>query len=48
LTALNLAGGASLSYSVTGAELAVVCVLASLAPVVTTMLARAFTRRAPQ
>lgn len=43
LTALNLAGDVSLSYAVTGAELAVVSVLASLAPVVTTMLARIFT-----
>jgi drug/metabolite transporter (DMT)-like permease len=43
LTAFNLAGDASLSYAVTGAELAVVSVLASLAPVVTTMLARALT-----
>jgi drug/metabolite transporter (DMT)-like permease len=43
VTALNLAGDASLSYAVTGAELAVVSVLASLAPVVTTMLARALT-----
>jgi drug/metabolite transporter (DMT)-like permease len=43
LTALNLAGDASLSYAVTGAELAVVSVLASLAPVVTVLLARVFT-----
>jgi drug/metabolite transporter (DMT)-like permease len=43
VTALNLAGDASLSYAVTGAELAVVSVVASLAPVVTTMLARALT-----
>jgi drug/metabolite transporter (DMT)-like permease len=43
LSALNLAGDASLSYAVTGAELAVVSVLASLAPVVTILLARAFT-----
>jgi drug/metabolite transporter (DMT)-like permease len=43
LSALNLAGDASLSYAVTGAELAVVSVLASLAPVVTVLLARAFT-----
>jgi drug/metabolite transporter (DMT)-like permease len=43
LTALNLAGDVSLSYAVTGAELAVVSVLASLAPVVTALLARIFT-----
>jgi drug/metabolite transporter (DMT)-like permease len=43
LTTLNLAGDASLAYAVTGAELAVVSVLASLAPVVTVLLARAFT-----
>jgi uncharacterized membrane protein len=43
VTALNLAGDASLSYAVIGAELAVVSVLASLAPVVTVLLARAFT-----
>ena len=43
VTALNLAGDASLSYAVTGAELAVVSVLASLAPAVTTLLARVFT-----
>jgi drug/metabolite transporter (DMT)-like permease len=43
LTALNLAGDASLSYAVTGAELAVVSVLASLAPVVTVLLARVLT-----
>jgi drug/metabolite transporter (DMT)-like permease len=43
LSALNLAGDASLSYAVTGAELAVVSVLASLAPVVTILLARTFT-----
>jgi drug/metabolite transporter (DMT)-like permease len=43
LTALNLAGDVSLSYAVTGAELAVVSVLASLAPVVTARLARIFT-----
>jgi uncharacterized membrane protein len=43
LTALNLAGDASVSYAVTGAELAVVSVLASLAPVVTVLLVRAFT-----
>jgi drug/metabolite transporter (DMT)-like permease len=43
LTVLNLAGDASLAYAVTGAELAVVSVLASLAPVVTILLARAFT-----
>jgi drug/metabolite transporter (DMT)-like permease len=43
VTVLNLAGDASLSYAVTGAKLAVVSVLASLAPVVTTLLARAFT-----
>jgi drug/metabolite transporter (DMT)-like permease len=43
LTALNLAGDVSLSYDVTGAELAVISVLASLAPVVTALLARIFT-----
>jgi drug/metabolite transporter (DMT)-like permease len=43
LTALNLAGDASLAYAVTGAELTVVSVLASLAPVVTVLLVRAFT-----
>jgi drug/metabolite transporter (DMT)-like permease len=43
LRALNLAGDASLSYAVTGAELAVVSVLASVAPVVTILLASAFT-----
>jgi drug/metabolite transporter (DMT)-like permease len=43
LTTLNLAGDASLAYAVTGAELAVVSVLASLVPVVTILLARAFT-----
>jgi drug/metabolite transporter (DMT)-like permease len=43
LTALNLAGDASVSYAVTGAELAVVSVLASLAPVVTVLLVRGFT-----
>jgi drug/metabolite transporter (DMT)-like permease len=43
LTALNLVGDASLSYAVAGADLAVVSVLASLAPVVTVLLARAFT-----
>jgi drug/metabolite transporter (DMT)-like permease len=43
LTGLNLVGDAALSYAVTGAELAVVSVLASLAPVVTVLLARAFT-----
>jgi drug/metabolite transporter (DMT)-like permease len=43
LTALNLAGDVSLSYAVTGAELAVVSVLASLATVVTALLARIFT-----
>jgi drug/metabolite transporter (DMT)-like permease len=43
VSALNLAGDASLSYAFTGAELAVGSVLASLAPVVTTMLARALT-----
>jgi drug/metabolite transporter (DMT)-like permease len=43
VTALNLAGDASLSFAVIGAELAVVSVLASLAPVVTVLLARAFT-----
>jgi drug/metabolite transporter (DMT)-like permease len=43
LTALNLAGDVSLSYAVTGAELAMVSVLASLAPVVTVLLARTFT-----
>jgi drug/metabolite transporter (DMT)-like permease len=43
LTALNLAGDASLSYAVTGAKLAVVSVLASLAPVVTVLLARVLT-----
>jgi drug/metabolite transporter (DMT)-like permease len=43
LTALNLAGDVSLAYAVTGAELAVVSVLASLAPVVTALLARIFT-----
>jgi drug/metabolite transporter (DMT)-like permease len=43
LTVLNLAGDASLSYAVIGAELALVSVLASLAPVVTVVLARAFT-----
>jgi drug/metabolite transporter (DMT)-like permease len=43
LTTLNLAGDVSLAYAVTGAELAVVSVLASLAPVVTALLARIFT-----
>jgi drug/metabolite transporter (DMT)-like permease len=43
LTVLNLAGDASVSYAVTGAGLAVVSVLASLAPVVTVLLVRAFT-----
>jgi drug/metabolite transporter (DMT)-like permease len=43
LTLLNLTGDASVSYAVTGAELAVVSVLASLAPVVTVLLVRAFT-----
>ena len=43
LTALNLAGDCALAYAVTGAALALVSVLASLAPVVTVMLVRAFT-----
>jgi drug/metabolite transporter (DMT)-like permease len=43
LSVLNLVGDVSLSNVVTGAELAVVSVLASLAPVVTVLLARAFT-----
>jgi drug/metabolite transporter (DMT)-like permease len=43
LTALNLAGDCALAYAVTGAALALVSVLASLSPVVTVVLVRAFT-----
>jgi drug/metabolite transporter (DMT)-like permease len=47
LTVLNLSGDAFLAYAVTRGELAVVSVLASLAPVVTALLAQALTAERP-
>jgi drug/metabolite transporter (DMT)-like permease len=47
LTVLNLASDAFLAYAVTRGELAVVAVLASLAPVVTALLAHALTAERP-
>ena len=47
LTVLNLSGDAFLAYAVTRGDLAVVSVLASLAPVVTALLAVALTAERP-
>jgi drug/metabolite transporter (DMT)-like permease len=47
LTVLNLSGDAFLAYAVTRGDLAVVSVLASLAPVVTALLALALTAERP-
>ena len=47
LTVLNLCGDSFLAYAVTRGDLAVVSVLASLAPVVTALLARALTAERP-
>ena len=47
LTVLNLSADAFLAYAVTGGELAVVAVLASLTPVVTALLAHALTSERP-
>jgi drug/metabolite transporter (DMT)-like permease len=47
LTVLNLSADAFLAYAVTGGDLAVVAVLASLAPVVTALLAHALTTERP-
>jgi drug/metabolite transporter (DMT)-like permease len=47
LTVLNLCGDASLAYAVTHGDLGVVSVLASLAPVVTAVLAHALTAERP-
>lgn len=47
LTVLNLSGDAFLAYAVTRGDLAVVAVLASLAPVVTALLAHALTAERP-
>ena len=47
LTVLNLSGDAFLAYAVTRGDLAVVSVLASLAPVVTALLAHALTAERP-
>jgi drug/metabolite transporter (DMT)-like permease len=47
LTVLNLCGDGFLAYAVTRGDLAVVSVLASLAPVVTALLARALTAERP-
>ena len=47
LTVLNLSADAFLAYAVTRGELAVVSVLASLAPVVTALLAHALTAERP-
>ncbi|HWC41992.1 MAG TPA: DMT family transporter, partial [Actinomycetota bacterium] len=47
LTVLNLCGDAFLAYAVTRGDLATVSVLASLAPVVTALLARALTAERP-
>jgi drug/metabolite transporter (DMT)-like permease len=47
LTVLNLCGDAFLAYAVTRGDLAVVAVLASLAPVVTALLAHALTAERP-
>jgi drug/metabolite transporter (DMT)-like permease len=47
LTVLNLSGDAFLAYAVTQGDLAVVAVLASLAPVVTALLAHALTTERP-
>ncbi|HEV3465392.1 MAG TPA: EamA family transporter, partial [Actinomycetota bacterium] len=47
LTVLNLLGDGFLAYAVTRGDLAVVAVLASLAPVVTAVLARALTAERP-
>jgi drug/metabolite transporter (DMT)-like permease len=48
LTVLNLAADAFLAYAVTRGDLAVVSVLASLAPVVTALLAHALTAERPR
>jgi drug/metabolite transporter (DMT)-like permease len=47
LTVLNLSADAFLAYAVTRGDLAVVAVLASLAPVVTALLAHALTTERP-
>jgi drug/metabolite transporter (DMT)-like permease len=47
LTVLNLSADAFLAYAVTQGDLAVVSVLASLAPVVTALLAHALTAERP-
>jgi drug/metabolite transporter (DMT)-like permease len=47
LTVLNLSADAFLAYAVTQGDLAVVAVLASLAPVVTALLAHALTTERP-
>ena len=47
VTVLNLSGDAFLAYAVTRGDLAVVAVLASLAPVVTALLAHALTAERP-
>ncbi|HEU4900837.1 MAG TPA: DMT family transporter [Actinomycetota bacterium] len=47
LTVLNLSADAFLAYAVTGGDLAVVAVLASLAPVVTAVCAHALTTERP-
>ena len=47
LTVLNLSADAFLAYAVTRGDLAVVSVLASLAPVVTALLAHALTAERP-
>ena len=47
LTVLNLSADAFLAYAVTRGDLAVVSVLASLAPVVTALLAHVLTAERP-
>jgi drug/metabolite transporter (DMT)-like permease len=47
VTVLNLSADASLAYAVTLGDLAVVSVLASLAPVITALLAHALTAERP-
>ena len=47
LTVLNLSADAFLAYAVTQGDLAMVAVLASLAPVVTALLAHALTAERP-
>jgi drug/metabolite transporter (DMT)-like permease len=47
LTVLNLSADGFLAYAVTRGDLAVVAVLASLAPVVTALLAHALTAERP-